>query len=182
MGVMTVVESCLHHLDIVLCYLWLLGEFIAKEVGNKLKVAIEEPAYNSKGKHIAALQHRLVVHATVGKAVLNHCCQRALHYAIRVNTHLAEIILTLELGLLQVFRTETVSVDDNSGLRLGILVLSLERCGIHSHQHITLVTWREHLSRTNVHLESRHTSERALRGADVCRIIRESRNSITHSG
>ena len=182
MGVVSIVESCLHHLDVVLCNLRFLGEFLAQEVGDKVEVAVEEPANDTECKHVAALQHRLVVHSAVSQAVLHHRSQRALHHAVRVDAHLAEIVGSLELSLLQVLRTETVCVDDDCSLWLGILVLSLEGGGVHSHQHVALVTRREHTSGTDVHLESRHTCERALRGADICRIVGERRNAITHSG
>ena len=65
MGVVSIVKSCLHHLDVVLGNLRLLGEFVAQEVGNEVEVAIEEPAHDTECKHVAALQHRLVVHTTI---------------------------------------------------------------------------------------------------------------------
>ena len=118
MGVVSIVVSCLNYLYIILGNLRFLGEFLAQEVGYKIEVAVEEPAHYTESKHVAALQHRLVVHTTVSQAILYHSCQRALHYAIRVDTHLAKIILTLELCFFQVLWSETVGIDNDSGLGL----------------------------------------------------------------
>ena len=41
---MSVVEACLYNLYIVLSDGWFLGELVAKEIGNEVKVAVKEPA------------------------------------------------------------------------------------------------------------------------------------------
>ena len=50
-----------------------VGEItLADEVFGNREVAVEEPAYQTYGKHVAALQHGLVVHARVGQGGLGH--------------------------------------------------------------------------------------------------------------
>ena len=171
--VVTIVIASLHHLDVVLGNLGLLGKLLLQVVGHQRQVAVEEPAHQTQRKHIAALQHRLVVHARVGQRVLHHLRQRALDDAVGVDAHLAQIVGSLELSLLQILRSERVGVDDDRSIRLGIAILRLQRSSIHSHQHVALVARRVHLPGTDVHLETAHTRQRALRGADVGRIVGE---------
>ena len=100
MGVVSIVITSLHHLYIIFSNLWLLCKFITQEVGNQVKVAVEQPAHDAEGKHVTALQYRLVVHTALCKTVLDHLCQRALYDAVRVDAHLSEVVLALELCLL----------------------------------------------------------------------------------
>ena len=60
---MSVVEACLYNLYIVLSDGWFLGELVAKEIGNEVKVAVKEPANKTQCEHVAALQYSLVVHS-----------------------------------------------------------------------------------------------------------------------
>ena len=172
-GVVTVVITSLNHLDVILCNSRLLGKLLTQEIGNEAQVAVEQPAHQTQGKHIAALQDGLVVHACVFQAVLHHRGQWAGHHAVGVDAHLAEVVVGLEGSFLQVFRTKRVGVDDNRSLRLSIAVLRLERGGIHRHEHVAEVARGVHLTCTNVHLKTRDTGERALRGADVSGIVGE---------
>ena len=179
-GVVAIVISCLHHLDVVLCDGRLFGKLLAKEVCNETEVAVEEPAHQAQREHVAALQYSLVVHTRVFQAVLHHLCQRALDDAVGVDAHFAQIVFCLEGSLLQVVRTEGVGVDDDCSLWLGIFVLSFQRCGVHCHEHVALVARRIYLAFADVHLESRHTGQRALRGADVCWIVGERADAVAH--
>ena len=173
MHVVTVVITSLYHLDIAFCYGRFLGEFLAQEVGNEVEVAVEQPAYQSQRKHVAALQHGLVIHSAIGKTVFHHLCDRTSYYPIAVDAHLSEIVGCFKLSLLKIFFTEAVGIDDDCGLWLGILILCLQRGSVHSHQNITEVARGMHLACTDMHLETRHTSERTLWGADVGRIVWE---------
>ena len=60
--VVAVVVTCLNHLDVSFGYGRLLGKLLAQEVESYVKVAIEEPAYEAEGKHIAALEHSFHIH------------------------------------------------------------------------------------------------------------------------
>ena len=154
MGVVTIVKASLNNLDIVLCYLRLLGELLTKEVCNEVEVAVEKPAHYSQRKHVAALQYCLVVHSTVGKTVFYHLSQRALHHAVGIDAHLTKIVLGLELSLLQILWAKAVGVDDYRSLWLGIFILCFQGCRIHCHQDVALVTRRIYTSGTNVNLKS----------------------------
>ena len=60
---MSVVETCLYNLYIVLSDGWFLGELVAKEIGNEVKVAVKEPSKMPQRYHVAALQNSFVVHS-----------------------------------------------------------------------------------------------------------------------
>ena len=170
---MSIVPTSLDDLDVGLGNGGLLGKFLAQEVGNEVQVAVEEPADQTQGKHVTAFHHRLVVHARVCQTVLDHRGQRALDDTVWVDAHLAQIVLRLELCLLQVLRTERVSIDDDGCARLGIAILRLQGSSVHRYQHIALVARGVHLASTNVYLETRYTRQRTLRGADVGRVVGE---------
>ena len=106
MCVVTVVITSLNNLDVSLSDCRLLSELLAEEVSNEVKVTAEEPAYKTKGEHITALEHSLIVHACVSKSLLHDCCDRALDNTVWVNTHLTEVVLSLESSLLEVALTE----------------------------------------------------------------------------
>ena len=154
MGVVAVVIAGLHHLDVILCNGRLLGKLLLQEISHQRQVAVEKPADESEGKHVAALQNGLVVHAGVGQTLLDHRCQRTLDDVVGVDAHLAQIVLTLELCLLQVFRPERVGVDDNRSTGLGIAVLRLQCCGVHGHQHVALVARGVNLACPDVNLKT----------------------------
>ncbi len=173
MSIVSVVETCVNHLDVVLGDLRLLGELLSQEILNESDIAVEEPAYDTESKHVSTLHDGLVVHAGVGKTILHHLCDRTSHYSILIDAHLCEIVGCLEFCLLQILGTEAVGVDDDCSLWFSMLVLCLQCSGVHSHQHIALVTRGINLSLTDVNLETRYAGQRSLRGADVCRIVRE---------
>ena len=50
------------------------------------------------------------------------------------------------------------------------------------HEHVALITRRIDLAGTDVHLETRDTCQGALRGADVCGIVGECGDTVTHGG
>ena len=153
-SVMTVVVAGLHHLDVILCDGGLLGEFFFQEIGHEVQVAVEEPAYKAKGKHVATLQDGLVVHASISQTVLHHRGQWALNDAVGVDAHLTEVVLCLELCFLQILGAEGIGVDDNGGTGLGIAILHLQRSGIHSYQHVALITRGVDLTRADVYLKT----------------------------
>ena len=159
MGVMTIVETSLHHLDVVLGNSRLLGELLTKEISHQVQVAVEQPADQSEGEHITALEHGLVIHTGVGQAFLHHGCQRTLDHSVGINTHLSQIILCLESGLLQIVRTKRVCIYDNGSLRLGVTILSLQCGGIHRNENIAQITRGIDFTCTDMYLESAHTCQ-----------------------
>ena len=136
-----------------------IAGFSAQESDSVADGACEKPALDRKREHVAALQLRLVVHAAVLEALLDHLRQRALDDAVRVDAHLAEVVLRLEGRLLEVARTEGVGVDDDRCLWLGILVLCLQRCCVHRHQHVALVAGSVDPALADVYLESGHAGQ-----------------------
>ena len=180
MGVVTVVVACLYHLDVSLRHAGFLGEFLFQEVENELQVAAEEPAHQAKREHIAALQHRFVVHTAVCQRVLHHLGYRALYHAVRVYAHLPEVVGGLKLRLVEVRLLEGVGVYDDGSLWFRILILRLQCRRVHRDEHVALVAGGEHLASAYVYLEARHTCERALRSPYVRWIIRERRDTVAH--
>ena len=154
MHVVSIIITGVNHLDVGLGYGGLLVELLAQEGLNELYVAVEQPTDNAQREHVAALQHCLVVHSAVGKAVLHHLRDGACYHAVGINAHLVEVVLRLELGPLKVFRAETVRVDDDCSLRLSKPVLRLQCGGVHGHEHVTLVARREGTAAGDVNLES----------------------------
>ena len=181
-GVVSVVVTSLDHLDVCLSDGRLLGELLAQEVGYEVQVAIEEPADETQGEHVTALHHGLHVHTRVSETVLHHRGEWALDHAIWVDIHLTEIVFSLELSLLQVLGTEGVGIDDDGGTRLSITVLRLQRSSVHGYQHVAFVARRIDLTSADVNLETRHTGERTLRGADVSGIVGKCRDAVTNGG
>src|SRR5574344_258924 len=154
MCIMTVVKSSLNHLDISLSYTRFLGEFFFQKVESDIQVTVEEPAHQSEGEHIAALEHRLVVHTAVSQTVLHHRGKRTGHHAVGVNAHLAQIVFGGELRFLQILRTERIRINNDSSLRFSKFILSFESCSIHSHEHVGLIARGKHLTCTDMNLKS----------------------------
>ena len=65
MGIVSVVIACLDNLDISFSNGWLLSKLLLEEVSDKVEVAAEQPAHQTKRKHVAALEHGFVVHACI---------------------------------------------------------------------------------------------------------------------
>ena len=114
--VVAIVVARLDDADVGLCNGRLLGKFLLEVVERHVQIAVEEPAHESEGKHVAALEHCLGLHATIGKAVLDHLCDGARDDAVGIDTHLSQGIFGLEGRLLQVARAERVGVDDDGGI------------------------------------------------------------------
>ena len=150
---MSVVVSSLNHLDVGLGDGGFLGELLTQEISYKVQVAIKEPADETQGEHVTALHHGLHVHAGISQTVFYHRGKRTLDDAIRVDIHLTEVLLSLELSFFQVLGSEGVGIDNNGGTRLCITVLRLQRSSVHGYQHIAFVTRGIDLAGTDVNLE-----------------------------
>ena len=103
---MSVVPTSLDNLDVCLSDSGLLGKLLLQEITYQVQVAVEEPANKSESEHVTALKHCLVVHSAVSQTVLYHSGEWALDYTVWVDTHLAEVVFSLELSLLQILRTK----------------------------------------------------------------------------
>ena len=142
MGVGTEVETVGDDLDIGSKDLWLLGELCLKIVDSLLDWEIEEPQDNAKGEDVAAAEHALCIHATVGKACLctfAHWHWHDLHCV--GNAELGERIVGSKLCLLQFSSHEGVFVIDQDATLLEELDVGLEGCRIHCNEHVALVAW-----------------------------------------
>ena len=182
MGVMGIVVAGMHHAYVGLSHLGFLAKLMVQELFGEFKIAVKQPAHHSQGKHVATLEDALVVHTRVFQTVFHHRGDGASHHAVGVYAQFAQIVVGEEIGLAQVVGTEAVGVDDDGGLGSRILVLGLQRSGIHRHQHVTTVTGSIYRAVADVHLESGNTRKRALRGTDVGRIIGEGTDVVAHGG
>ena len=180
MGVVTIVVTSLYNLDVSLSNGGFLRELFTKEISHEVEVTREEPANESEGEHVTALQHSLVVHACVLQRILHHLGDRTSDDAVGVDAHLTEVVGGLELCLVEIVLCERVGIDDDGSARLSVTILCLEGCSIHSYEHIALVARGIYLTSTDVYLETRHTSQRTLRGTDVGWVVGECGNAITH--
>lgn len=140
---------------------------------------MEQPADESQREHISTLQYRLVVHAAVSKTVLHHFCYRTSNHSVAVDAHLGKIVICLELSFLKVVWSERIGVDDDSCMSFCILILSLKSRSVHRNQYVALVAWSQNFSFSNVNLKSTDTSQRAFAGANVGRIVRKGRDSVS---
>ena len=122
-----------------------------------------------------------VVHARVGQAVFHHLGDRGGNH-ILFDAHLLYRIIRLESGLFQIFDFwKAIGIDNNTCCRFGKLVL-----GLSTQRHSSLPIHR--ICRpgctlslgTDVYLETGNTCQRALRGADICRIIGECTDVISY--
>ena len=174
---MSVVVSGVEDLDVGFCHVGFLSEFLAQELFGCVKVSVEEPADESYGEHVAALEHGLVVHSGVGEAVLDHLGDGGCDDVL-LDAELLDGVVGREFCLVKVGLLEAVGVDDDACGLLGELVLCLERCGVHGNEHVAEVAGGEDLVGSHVYLETGDARKAALRGADVCRIIGERTNVI----
>ena len=151
--IVSVVPSGVDDLDVGFGHFGLLAELLADEVFGYLEVAVEEPAHQTDGKHVAAFQDGLVVHARRGQAVFHHRGDGGSDDFL-LDAHLFDGVLCLEGGLLQVGLLEGVGVNDNGAVGLDELILCLQ-CGcVHSHQYVTLVARCIYFLCTDMHLET----------------------------
>ena len=181
MNIVSVVVTSSYNLNVGFSNSWFLLEFLCQEVVNQLKVAVEQPANQAECKHITTLQHRLVVHSSVSKAVLYHLCNRTSNHTVWVDAHFFQVVIGCKIRFLQVAWAKRIGVDNDSSLWFAVFVLSFKGSCIHSYQHIALITWCVNLTSTDVHSKSTNSREWALRGTNVGRIIWECRDAITHS-
>ena len=126
----------MEHSDVSLGHFGLLGKLLAQEGFRSVEVAVKQPAYQTHGKHVAAFEHRLVVHTRAGKAVFHHLGDRGCD-DILLDAHLFDGVVGLELGLVKIRLLEAVGVDDDASGPLCKFILSLQRCGVHGHQYVT---------------------------------------------
>ena len=155
-GVVSVVVTRTDNLDVGLSNGGFLGKLFAQIVLGNSEVAVEEPAYQTEGKHVAALQHGLVVHTRVSQTIFHHLCDGGGNH-ILLDAHLGNGVFSLEGSLLQVALLETVCINDDTSRGLRKLILCFQCGSIHRYQHVALVTGSKHFACTDVHLESRYT-------------------------
>ena len=158
MGVVSVVVSCMNDFDVGFGHFGLFGEFLADEVLGNLQVAVEEPAYEAHGEHVAAFQYRLVVHAGVGQAVFYHLREGG-GDDILLDAHFFDGVFGLEGSLFKIRLLESVGIDDNRTVGFDEFILCLQ-CGcVHGHQHVTLVAGCIYLLCADVNLEAGDTRQ-----------------------
>jgi hypothetical protein len=83
---------------------------------------------------------------------------------------------------LQVLGVEGVGVDDQDPARLEIAQVGPERGRVHGDQGVELVAGGVNVVAGKVDLEPRHAGERAGRGADLGREVREGADVVAENG
>ena len=61
--VVSVIVARLDHLDVRLSHTWFLSELLLQHVSGDVGVAVEQPADQTEGEHVTALQDSLRIHA-----------------------------------------------------------------------------------------------------------------------
>ena len=133
---------------------------------------------DAQRKHVLALDHRLVVKAHVGQSGACHGCDVGDDDVVVLESELGDGVKRCVARLLDMLLGERVAVDYDRCVLLEPLAVSLERCGVHGHQHVAEVARVGHLARAEVYLKSRNTGHGALRGAYLGRIVRKCRNAV----
>ena len=181
-GVVAIIITGMQHADVIFGHIGLCFKFFVQIVLYQRPTAVEEPTNDAQSKHVAAFQHGFVVERGVAQTGLHHRRDGARHHAIAINTELSKIVVGLKFGLAQVLFFEVVAVDDDGSRGCCMLNLRFQRGGIHCHEHIAKVTWREHLVFTDFHLVSAHARQRTLWRANVGRIVLQRGDAVAYFG
>ena len=108
-----------------------------------------------------------------------HGRQRDLVHMEALERAVAERVLGVA-GLLQVALVERVGVDDQRAALGRSCEVRLQRRRVHRHEHVRLVARREDVVVGEVHLEAGDAGQRAGRGADLGREVRQRREVVAH--
>ncbi len=82
-------------------------------------------------------------------------------------------------GLRQIALLERVAVDDEETVWLEPAEIGLQRRRVHRDQHARLVARGRDVVIADLHLEARHTVDRACRGTDLGRVLRQRRQVVS---
>ncbi len=85
-------------------------------------------------------------------------------------------------GLLEVPGLERIGVGDDRGARGQVGEIGLERRGVHGHEEVRHVTGSDDVEVRDVDLEARHSGDRARRGPDLGRIVRQGGQIVAERG
>ncbi len=179
--VVTIIPSGFHNLCVSFVYCRLLGEFCLKFFEHALYRTVKQPADDAQCKHVLALHHTFLVKTGIGKCGLKKRGHRHEHDPRRID---AEFGYRIRCGIFRLFEIllgERVSVAYDDPIWLEIAEIGLEGGGIHRDKHISLVAGGVHIL-THTHLIARHSAQRTLGRADLCRIIRERGDLVSFSG
>ena len=150
---------------------------LAFELGLKILVdgiefTVKQVHHDAEGKHVLRLEHRLVVHAEVLQGLFGEFRNGGLHDLIfregAVDCRVIGIASLFE-GLFG----DRVGVEDDDGAWTEPAHVCLDGGGIHGNQHVAEVARGVNRFVSEMHLETRDASHRALRGTDFSRIVRE---------
>ena len=101
---------------------------------------------DTQRKHILTLHNRLVIQAHIGQCGLCHSCDVGNNHVVTLQAKLLDGVQSSEASLLEVILGDGVAVDDYRCVLLQPLAVSLQRCGVHSHQRIAEVARVSHLA------------------------------------
>ena len=178
--VVAVVESGLKHEGVGLVDGRLFGEFVLEMAQGRFERTVEEPAHKPEGKDVAAFEDALVVESAFGEGRASH--RRHGHfYNLSLDAEFLKGFVGGEEGFAEIGFLEGVDVHDNHTSRLEKAYILFQSRGVHGYQHVACVARGMH-SRAYAHLKARDSAERALRGPDFRRIVREGRHEVAKSG
>ncbi len=182
MNVVTVIVAIGHHLHIGFKQGRLLGELLRKEMFSLFKRLVEQPADESKCKHILAAQDTLVVQTASLQAGL---CQRTDRYTDhlgRFDMELLDWVIGLEFGFLQPLGIECILINYHYGIAFDMAYICFQGGRIHGNQNVCLVTGGVNLARADMNLIARNTTQATLWGTHLSRIVWKCRNLIAEYG
>ena len=153
--VVPVVPTGVDDFDVGFCHFGLLGKFLVDKVFRHFQVAVEQPAHQSHGKHVAAFQDGFVVHARVGQAIFYHLGDGGCNDFL-FDAQFLDGVIGGKGCFFQVCFLESICIDDDAAVGLGEFILRFQRGSVHGYQHVALVAGCVHLSCPDVYLEARY--------------------------
>ena len=154
-----------------------LGKF-AFEVGESLvERFVSHVEYDAEGEHVTAF----VVGFLVGALFLAYAFGEGGYGGFHDGVFALELVgegVGFVTGFLHRLFGESVDVNNHHSAFLGPFQVGFERGGVHCHKDVAFVAGAVDVV-THVHLESRNTGDGVVRGADFCRIVRESSDIVT---
>ena len=139
-----------------------------------LNRTFKKPAYETEGEHVLRTNNRLEVHARVLERLLRERSEGYRHNLHRLGeTKLLERVVCLVKRLFKILCRKRIGVANDDGMVVNVVHIHFQRSCVHRNEHISLVAWGVN-ALAKMHLETAHTAQRTLWGANFSWKIRES--------
>ena len=135
---------------------------------------VKEPANETEGKHVLRTNNSLEVHTRILERLLRERGEGYRHNLHRLRkTKLLEGVIRLVKRLFKILCRKRIGVANDDGMVVDVVHIHFQRSCVHRNEHISLVAWGVN-ALAKMHLETAHTAQRTLWGANFSWKIRES--------